>query len=75
MLCAEHTATWSEVEHDLYEENSYIFGVELDLLNGHECYYCKTIENDVEYYEYFDGDICAAIDQYNEMLKESYSWQ
>lgn len=59
---------WNEVEHDLYEENGHIFGVELDLFNNHKSYYCKTIEDDREYYVYLNGDIYMAIEQFNAMI-------
>lgn len=70
MLEKERVLTWSEVEHDLYEENGYIFGVELDLFNNHKCYYCKTVEGGREYYQYIKGDIYSAIDSFNLLLKE-----
>ena len=60
----------NEIEHDLYEENGYIFGVELDLFNNHKYYYCKTIEDGKEYYQYLDGDIYSAIDSFNLILGE-----
>ena len=69
MLNKERVLCWQEVEHDLYEESGYIFGVELDLFNGQKCYYCKTIEEDgTEYYQYLHGDIYSAIEQFNLML-------
>lgn len=69
MLNKERVLCWQEVEHDLYEESGYIFGVELDLFNGHKCYYYKTIdENGTEYYHYLHGDIYSAIEQFNAML-------
>lgn len=60
---------WSEVEHDLYEENGRIFGVEIDLFNNHKYYYCKTIENGKECYEYFYSNIYDAIGQFNALLE------
>ena len=51
MLSKDSVLVWNEVDHDLYEENGHIFGVELDLYNNHQTYYCKTIENGIEYYE------------------------
>lgn len=69
MLEKERVLTWSEVEHDLYEENGYIFGIELDLFNNHKNYYCKTIDEDGrEYYQFLHGDIYNAIEQFNAML-------
>lgn len=59
---------WNEVEHDLYEEDGHIFGVELDLCNNHKCYYYKTIENDKEIYYFLGNDIYAAIEQFNKTL-------
>lgn len=68
MLDKNSVLFWNEVEHDLYEENDKIFGVELDLFNGHENYYCKTIEDNIEHYQYLKGDIYKAIEQFNSML-------
>ena len=68
MLEKNYVLCWEEVEHDLYEENGKTFGVELDLFNGHENYYCKTIDNKGEHYQYLKGDIYKAIDQFNAML-------
>lgn len=69
MLGYEAVLCWNEIEHDLYKENGYIFGVELDLFNNHKYYYCKTIEGGKEYYKYLDGDIYDAIDSFNLFLK------
>lgn len=75
MLDKEKVLFWNEIECDLYEENGHIFGVELDLFNNNKFYYCKTMEhfdgNNREYYQYFQGDIFSAIDQFNMMLKRS----
>lgn len=68
MLNKETVLFWNEVEHDLYEEDGHIFGIELDLFNNHKNYYCKTIENGVEHYQYLTGDIYVAIDQFNEIV-------
>ena len=70
MLDKEEVLWWNEVEHDLYEENGHIFGVELDLFNNHKYYYCKTIENGSEYYQSLHGDIYMAIEQFNTILGE-----
>lgn len=70
MLNKETALFWNEVEHDLYEENGYIFGVELDLFNNHKNYYCKTVEDNREYYQYLKGDIYCAIEQFNAMLQK-----
>lgn len=59
---------WEDVEHDLYKEGHYIFGVELDLFNGHKSYYCKTVTNGTETIEYFLEDVYEAIDRFNEIL-------
>ena len=69
MLKNDMVIGWCEVEHDLYEENGYVFGVELDLFNNHKYYYCKTVEDGSEYYEYFKGDIYSAIEQFNALLE------
>lgn len=68
MLNKEKVLSWCEVEHDLYEENGHIFGVEFDLFNNHKNYYCKTVEDGIEYYQYLHGDVFDAIDQFNAML-------
>lgn len=69
MLDKNYVLGWQEVDHDLYEENGKTFGVEFDLFNGHEIYYCKTIEDGKELYQYFlTNDIYEAIKQYNLML-------
>ena len=68
MLNKERVLFWNEVEHNLYEEEGFIFGVELDLFNNHKTYYCKTIEDDEEHYQYLGNDIYLAIEQFNSML-------
>ncbi len=68
MICKEHVLCWNEIECDLYEENDNIFGVELDLFNNQKNYYCKTVEDGKEYYQYLHGDIYNAIEQFNSML-------
>lgn len=60
---------WNEVEKDLYEENGYIFGIELDLFNNHQNYYCKSIQNGQEYYQILDNNIYKAIEKFNELIK------
>ena len=60
---------WNEVEKDLYEENGYIFGIELDLFNNHQCYYCKTIQNGLECYQDLDNNIYKAIEKFNELIQ------
>ena len=68
MLDKNFVLFWNEVEHDLYEENGHIFGVELDLFNNHKCYYYKTIEYGKEIYYFLGNDIYAAIEKFNKML-------
>ena len=76
MLDKELVLFWNEVEHDLYEENGHVFGVELDLFNNHKNYYCKTVKKSspwsdathIESYQYLKGDIYSAIEQFNSML-------
>lgn len=70
MLDKETVLLWNEVEHDLYEENGHIFGVELDLFNNHQYYYHKTVENGEAYYKFLSTDIYTAIDKFNAMLDE-----
>lgn len=68
MLNKEAVLCWNEIEHNLYEENGHIFGVELDLFNNHKNYYHKIVEDDREYYQFLKGDIYMAIEQFNAML-------
>lgn len=68
MLNKDIILFWTEIEHDLYEENGHIFGVELDLFNNHKSYYCKTIEDGREFYQYLKGDIYVGIEQFNAIL-------
>ena len=68
MLDKEKILYCNEIEHDLYEENDHIFGVELDLFNNHQSYYCKTIEGGQEFYQYLADDIMVAIEQFNEIV-------
>lgn len=76
MLNTESVLCWNEIEHDLYEENGRVFGVELDLFNDHKSFYCKIIKRSspysdvqiVEHYQYLDDDIYKAIEQFNSML-------
>ena len=58
----------NEIEHDIYTEGEYTFGVELDLFNNHKIFYLKHILNGKEYYTYLDGDIYKAIDIFNEIV-------
>ena len=69
MLHIDTALLWNEVEHDLYEEDGHIFGVELDLVNNQKQYYCKTVDVDREFYIYLHGDIYDAIGQFNMTLR------
>lgn len=76
MLEKQMALFWNEIEHDLYEENGHVFGVELDLFNNQKNYYCKIIKKSpysdkqqIEHYEYLHGDIYSAIDQFNSLLE------
>lgn len=69
MLNKSDVVWWNEVEHDLYEENGHIFGVELDLFNNHKYYYHKEIKDGKEIYHFFlSNDIYNAIEKFNAML-------
>ena len=69
MLDKNSVLFWNEVEHDLYEENDRVFGVEIDLFNGNQSYYCKTFDDGkLLFFEYLDNDIYKAIEQFNKML-------
>lgn len=69
MIDSKMILAWSEVEHDLYEENGFVFGVELDLYNGNKNYYCKTVEDNHEYYQYLRGDVFDAAGQFNAIVE------
>lgn len=69
MLDKHSVLFWNEIEKDLYEENGYIFGIELDLFNNHQYYYCKTIRNGHEYYQILNEDIYKAIEEFNNLIK------
>lgn len=69
MINKESVLFWNEVECDLYEENMYTFGVELDLFNNQKSYYYKiTYEDGRTFYQYLHGDIYSAIEQFNAIL-------
>lgn len=70
MIDSKMILAWSEVEHDLYEENGFVFGVELDLYNGHKNYYCKTVEDNHEYYQYLHGDVFEAAGYFNAIVEK-----
>ena len=73
MLSEDMVLGWEEVEHDLYEENGYIFGIELDLFNGHKIYYAKTTdENGTVYYVDLNSDIYKAIKEFNDIVKKKF---
>ena len=57
MLDKESVLCWNDIEHDLYEENGYVFVVELDLYNQHLSYYCKEKEDGKEFYTFLGVDI------------------
>lgn len=60
---------WSDIEQDLYVEDGYMFGVELDLGNNQMYYYCKTFDDKGEHYQYLKGDALNAINQFNAILE------
>lgn len=62
---------WSDIEHDLHEEDGYIFGIDLDLGNNQKYYYCKTVDDEGEHYQYLKGDALNAINQFNAILEEN----
>lgn len=73
MLNKENVLFWNEIEHDLYEENGYIFGIELDLFNGHQVYYAKsTDKNGTTYYCDLSGDIYEAIKEFNKIVEKNW---
>ena len=72
MLDKERVIWWNEVEKDLYEENGYIFGIELDLFNGHKIHYAKTTDkNGNTYYVDLHSDIYKAIDEFNDIVSKN----
>lgn len=78
MLDKNYVLGWEQVEHDLYEEDGHVFGIELDLFNNHTSfYYARRIKSSplADYYksqtfEYLDDDIYKAINQFNERLRK-----
>ena len=69
MIEREKILQWSEVEYDLYEENGYIFVVDIDLFNNQMSYYYKTIDEDgTEYYKFLHKDLYNAIEMFNELF-------
>ena len=69
MIDKKSVLCWEDVEHDLYEENGYVFVVELDLYNQHLSYYCKEKEDEKEFYTFLGVDIYDAIEKFNEIIK------
>lgn len=67
MLNKEAVLFWNEVEHDLYEENGHIFGVELDLFNNHKYFYHRK-ENTYIYLSNVKEDIYEAIEEFNKIV-------
>ena len=77
MLDIDYVLDCGQVEHELYEEDGHVFGVELNLFNGHKSYYHEKIKKYpyfdvvlVEGFQYLDDDIYNAIEQFNNMLKK-----
>lgn len=66
MLNNNHVLKWEVVQRDLYEENRHVFGIELDLFNNRQVFYCKYDD----YYYDLSSDIYEAIKEFNEMVKE-----
>jgi hypothetical protein len=69
MLQKEMLLGWCEVEHDLYEENGHVFGVELDLFNNHINFYHRQGDTYI-YLKEPREDIVDAIDKFNAILAE-----
>ena len=69
MLNKEMVLAWCEVEHDLYEEDGHIFGVELDLFNNHKYFYHRK-GNTYIYLSNVKEDIYDAIEHFNAILRE-----
>ena len=67
MLNKEAILFWNEVEHDLYEENGHIFGVELDLFNNHKYFYHRK-GNTYIYLSNVKEDIYEAVEKFNEIV-------
>ena len=73
MLNRDMVLAWKEVEHDLYEERGYVFGIELDLFNCHQIYYAKsTDKNGFTYYVDLSGDIYEAIEEFNKIVEHNW---
>ena len=70
MLDNKMLLAWCEVEHDLYEEDGHVFGVELDLFNNHINFYHRQ-GNTYIYLKDLKEDIVDAIKKFNAILEES----
>lgn len=68
MLNKEIVLCWNEIEHDLYEENGHIFGVELDLFNNHKYFYCRKGNICVDLSNVKEDDIYEAIEKFNDIV-------
>lgn len=67
MINKESVLFWNNIEHDLYEENGHIFGVELDLFNNHKYFYCRK-GNTYIYLSNVKEDIYEAVEKFNEIV-------
>ena len=69
MIEREKILHCSEIKHDLYKENGHIFGIELDLFNGHgSCYY----KHNEQYIYLEDIDIYEAIERFNKLCEINF---
>ena len=69
MLDKESVLFWNEIEHDLYEKDDYVFGVEFDLFNNHVTYYYKILDDGkLLFIEYLGSDVYKAIEHFNSLL-------
>lgn len=66
MLDKNYVLSWEEVEHDLYEENGHVFGIELDLFNGHQIFYHRQGNTYLD----LSDNIYKAIDEFNEIVNK-----
>lgn len=67
MLSDTNVLWWEEVQHILYEEDGFKFGVELDLFNNHQYFfmvYPDGCEHDL------DADVYNAIHEFNKRKRE-----
>ena len=69
MLNKEAVLAWDQVEHDLYEENGHVFGVELDLFNDHIYFYHRQ-DLVYTYLSNSNNDIYEAIEEFNQIVAE-----